>query len=160
MSSKIIAGAVALVAAFAVNAASIVSFQLNFYCEEGEVALIGKPSPGVRLGKKIRFRNPKLIGHAFPVEIDLDKTRSMEVELIVTRGTGHIAPSLSGRTHDARSRKARFMKFICTDFEFCGEPAAKKMPFTVTKWTNMLPSGIVVSEGDTITIKASFEKTE
>lgn len=160
MLSKIIVGVTALCVAVSAGAAGIVSFQLNFYCAEGEVKVLGTPSPGVRIGKKIRFRNPKLIGHAFPVEIDLDKTRDMEVTLAVTSGNGQIAPSLSGRIRDPRSKKTRPLKFVCTKFEFCGEPSAKKLPFTVTKWTNMLPSGIVVTEGETVTIKASFEKAE
>ena len=157
MSSKIITGIVALCAAVSVSAASIVSFQLNFYCEGGEVKPVGKQSPGVRFGKRVRFRNPQLIGFAYPVEIDLDKTNTLEATLVVTRGIGRIVPSLSGRFSDSRGKRLD-SKFVCTGFEFCGEPSSKKMPFTVTKWTNMLPAGIVVSEGETVTIKATFKK--
>lgn len=160
MLSKIIVGLTALCVTVSAGAASIVSFHFNFYCEGGELEVLGTPSPGARIGKKIRFRNPKLIGHAFPVEIDLDKTREMEVTLTVTSGSGRIVPSLSGRSRDPRSKKSRPLKFVCTKFEFCGEPPAKKLPLTVTKWTNMLPAGVIVSEGDTVTVKASFEKAE
>ena len=160
MLSKIIVGLTALCVAVSAGAASIVSFHFNFYCEGGELELLGTPSPGVKFGKKIRFRNPALVGHAFPVEIDLDKTREMEVTLVVTSGSGRIVPSLSGRIRDPRSKKTRPLKFVCTKFEFCGEPPAKKLPFTVAKWTNMLPAGVIVTEGETVTIKASFEKAE
>ncbi|MBQ6353057.1 MAG: hypothetical protein IJJ28_07310 [Lentisphaeria bacterium] len=159
MLSKITAGLTAVAAAVTVSAASIVSFQLNYYCEGGEVKLLKAPSPGVKLEKRLTFRNPKLIGFAYPVEIDLDKTTEMEATLVVTRGSGRIVPSLSGRHTGPRAKRGPFT-FVCTGFEFCGEPAAKKLPFTVTKWTNMLPAGVFVTEGETITIKASFKKVK
>ena len=158
MFCKFAAGFFAVVLAVAASAADIVSYQLNFYCAEGEVKLVKASSPAVKLKKMVRFRNPELIGHAFPVEFDLNETDTIEVTLVVTRGGGKIVPSLSGRA--MKGKKSRPLTFVCTEFDYCGEPSAKKLPFTVTKWTNMLPAGVIVTEGDTITIRAKFKKAE
>ena len=160
MFRKLAAGFFAAVLAVAASAADIVSYQLNFYCMEGEVKLLKASSPAVKLKKKVRFRNPELIGHAFPVEFDLNETDTIEVTLVVTRGGGKIVPSLSGRRIVKGSKKSKPLTFVCTEFDYCGEPSAKKLPFTVTKWTNMLPAGVIVTEGDTITIRAKFRKSE
>ena len=158
MFSKFAAGFFAAVLAVAASAADVVSYQLNFYCAEGDVKLVKASSPSVKLKKKIRFRNPELIGHAFPVEFDLNETDTIEVTLVVTAGCGKIVPSLSGRA--IKGKRSRPLTFVCTEFDYCGEPSSKKLPFTVTKWTNMLPAGVIAAEGDTITIRAKFKKAE
>ena len=75
-------------------------------------------------------------------------------------GSGRICPSLSGHTVNAKGRSTGQFVFKCTRFEFCDEPPAVKLPFVVGKWKNMLPRGIDVSDGETVTLKASFEKAE
>lgn len=159
MFCKFAAGFFAVMLAVAASAAEIISYQLNFYSADGDLKLQGKPSAGVKLKKKIRFRNPELIGHAFPLEIDLNETDTIEATVVITSGSGKIVPSLSARGTKS-GRGGRFSSFVCTEFDYCGEPSAKKLPFTVTKWTNMLPAGVIVSEGDTVTIRAKFERVK
>ena len=152
--------AVLLVCGGVVSAAEIVSLDLNLY-STGPISVkaAGKLPSGVTLGKPIKYRNPQLKGLAFPVRIDLGKTRTVEISLVVS-GDAKICPSLSGRVTGAKGKRIRQLKFKCTAFEFCDEPTPYKLPRVIEKWTNMLPRGIEVSDGEIITVKATFEKVE
>ena len=145
-------------AAFCANAAEIVSIDLNYY-STGPISVkpVGKLPRGVTMTKPVKFRDPKLKGLAFRIRVDIAKAQSVDLKFVVT-GSGRICPSLSGHNINARGKSTGQFVFKCTKLEFCDEPAAVKLPFTVEKWKNMLPRGIDVSDGETITLKASFEK--
>lgn len=151
--------ALLLVCCGAVSAAEIVALDLNFY-STGPISIkaVGKLPVGVTLGKPIKYRNPALKGLAFPIRIDLGKTKKIDIALTVS-GDGRICPSLNGSVTGARGKRIRQLKFKCTALEFCDEPAAQ-LPRVIEKWTNMLSRGIEVTDGETITVKASFEKAE
>ena len=152
--------AVLLVCGGIVSAADVVVLDLNFY-STGPISVkaAGKLPAGVTLGKPVKYRNPELKGLAFPVRIDLGRTKKLDVALTVS-GDGRICPSLTGRVMNARGKRIRQLKFTCTAFEFCDEPTPYKLPRVIEKWTNMLSRGIDVTDGETVTVKATFEKTE
>ena len=147
------------VSAFAAN---VIAMDLNFYTKDGgTVKAVGKLPDGVTMGRKIRFSNPKLKGFAYPVRIDFDKVKSIELKFVVSAGNGKIAPSLCGMVTKADGTRAANFVFKCTKLEFCDEDTPKQLPFTVEKWVNMFPPwGVPVTEGDTVTVKATFESAD
>ena len=141
-------------AAVAVSAAEIYSLDLNFYSTDGgTVKVVGKLPPGVVMNKRTRFSNPALKGFAYPLRIDFNKNKSIKLTFVVTAGSGRIAPSLS-----APKTKSGKLVYKCTKFVFCDEPTPRKLPLKVVKWINMYPRCVDVTEGDTVTIVAEFEK--
>jgi hypothetical protein len=147
-------------AALCAAAAEIISIDLNYYSTEPiSVRPEGKLPRGVTMVKPVKFRDPKFKGLAFRIRVDIAKAQSVNLKFTVS-GSGRICPSLSGHTVNAKGRSTGQFVFKCTRFEFCDEPPAVKLPFVVGKWKNMLPRGIDVSDGETVTLKASFEKAE
>jgi len=147
-------------AAVCVRAAEIVSIDLNYYSTEPiSVKVVGKLPKGVTMPKPIKFRDPKLKGLAFRIRVDLAKAQSIDLKFVVS-GSGRICPSLSGYTSNAKGKASGKFVYKCTAFEFCDEPPAVKLPFTVVKWKNMLPRGVDVTDGETVTIKATFERAD
>jgi len=147
-------------AAVCVRAAEIVSIDLNYYSEEPiSVKPEGKLPNGVTMLKPIKFRDPKLKGLAFRIRVDIAEVQSVDLKFTV-KGSGRICPSLSGYTTNAKGKAAGKFVYKCTALEFCDEPSAVKLPFVVKKWKNMLPKGIDVSDGETVTVKATFEKAD
>ena len=139
-------------AAFALSAADWVEVDFNFYNPDGVITVEDKLPEGVTFGAKIRFRNPKLKGNAFPVRIDLGKTQSVELNFKV-KGAGKIIPSVCGIPVPKRAG----WEIECQEFEFCGD-ASDKTPFTFKKWTSMGSNPPFVAEdGETITLKAKFK---
>ena len=140
-------------------AADVIALDLNFYSNNGAVVeTVGTLPEGVRMNPRIRFSNPKIKGFAYPVRIDFDKARTVKLRFVVTEGSGRIAPSLCGVTRLPDGKYANFT-FKCTKLEFGDEPARVKLPFTVTKWVNMMPPwGITVEKGDILTLVAEFER--
>ena len=135
-------------------AADTFSLDLNFYSTDGgAVKAVGKLPPGVVMRKRVRFSNPALKGFAYPLRIDFDRNKVLKLTFVVTSGSGRIAPSLS-----APNTKTGKLVYKCTKFVFCDEPTPKKLPLTIAKWTNVYPRGVDVTEGDTVTIVAEFEK--
>lgn len=143
-------------------AANVIDMDLNFYTKDGgTVKAVGKLPDGVTMGRKIRFSNPKLKGFAYRVRIDFDKVKSVDLKFVVSAGSGKIAPSLCGSVIDANGKETGKFVFKCTKLEFCDEDSPLKLPFTVEKWVNMFPPwGVPVTEGDAVTVKASFESAE
>ena len=136
----------------AVSAADIVVIDLNFYNPDGVIVVEGKLPEGVTMPPKIRFINPKIKGHAFRLNVNLDKTQSVDVKLKV-KGSGRIDPSVSCRPVPKRDG----WEIECLEFEFCGD-ASDKVPFVFKKWTSMGSNPPFVAEdGETITIKAKFK---
>ena len=153
-----------LVAGGAVSAfaANVIALDLNFYTTDGgTVKVAGKLPDGVTMGKKIRFSNPKLKGFAYPVRIDFDKVKSIDLKFVVSSGNGKIAPSLCGMVTRADGTMCGKVIFKCTSIEFCDEASPRQLPMNIEKWINMFPEwGIPVTEGDALTLKATFEKAE
>ena len=154
--------AVLIVAAGAVSAANIIDLQLNFYSKDGgTVRPAGKLPDGVTVGKRIRFSNPKMKGFAYPVRIDFDKVKTVDLKFVVSAGNGKIAPSLYGFVTGPDGRTVGKFVFKCTAMELCGESSPRKLPLVIEKWINMFPPwGTPVLEGDTVTVSATFEKAE
>ena len=148
--------------ALSVFAANIIEMDLNFYTQDGgTVKPAGELPEGVTMGKKIRFSNPKIKGFAYPVMIDFDKVKSMDLKFSVSAGSGKIAPSLCGLVINADGKMTGKFVFKCIKLEFCAEKSPRELPMTIEKWINMFPPwGVPVTEGDTVTVKATFEKVE
>ena len=142
-------------------AADVIALDLNFYSNNGGVVeTVGSLPDGVVMNQRIRFSNPKLKGFAYPVRIDFAKIKAVKLRFVVTEGSGRLAPSLCGNTKLPNGKYATFV-FKCTKLEFGDEPARVKLPFTVKKWTNMMPPwGITVEKGDIITLVAEFAPAE
>ena len=139
-------------AVFVLPATDFVAIDLNFYDPEGAITVEGELPEGVLMGKKLRFRNPKLKGYAFPILINLDKTQSVDIKLKV-KGAGRIYPSVSCRPVPKREG----WEVECLEFEFCGS-ASDKVPLTFKKWTSLADNPPFVAEdGETITVKAKFK---
>ena len=139
-------------AALAVSAKDYVSVSMNFYNPDGVITAEGQLPDGVKLLPKIRFNNPKLKGHAFTIQLDIDKVQSFDIKLKV-KGTGVIDPSVN--LSPVPNRKG--WEVECQEFEFCGE-ASDKTPFVFKKWTSMGPKPPFTAEdGETLTVKAKFK---
>ena len=143
-------------------AANIIAMDLNFYTKDGgTVKPVGKLPDGVYMNRKIRFSNPKLKGFAYPVRIDFDKVKSVELKFVVSSGSGKLAPSLCGMVTGPDGKMIGKFVFKCTKLEFCDEESPLKLPMVIEKWINMFPPwGVPVTEGDTVTVKATFESVE
>ena len=149
---KIMMLAMSFSAFIAASAVDIVVIDLNFYNPDGVITVEGKLPEGVTMPPKIRFVNPKIKGHAFRLNVNLDKTRSVEAKLKV-KGAGRIDPSVSCRPAPKRDG----WEIECLEFEFCGE-ASDKTPLVFKKWTSMGPQPMFVAEdGETLTVKAKFK---
>ena len=150
---KIMVLATLFSAFLAASAVDIVVIDLNFYNPDGVIVLESKLPEGVTMPPKIRFINPKLKGHAFRLNVNLDKTQSVDVKLKVKSGSGRIDPSVSCRPEPKRNG----WEIECTEFEFCGE-ASDKVPLVFKKWTSLGNTPpFVAEEGETITVKAKFK---
>ena len=149
---KIMVLATLFSAFLAASAVDIVVIDLNFYSPDGVITLESKLPDGVTMPPKIRFINPKIKGYAFRLNVNLEKTQSVDVKLKV-KGSGKIDPSVSCRPVPKREG----WEIECQEFEFCGE-ASDKTPFVFKKWTSMGPQPPFVAEdGETITVKAKFK---
>ena len=149
---KLMVLAVLCSAFFAASATDFVVLDLNFYNPDGVITVESKLPEGVTMPPKIRFINPKIKGHAFRLNVDMDKTQSVDVKFKV-KGAGRIDPSVSCRPVPNRAG----WEIECTEFEFCGE-ASDKTPLTFKKWTSMGPQPMFVAEdGETLTVKAKFK---
>jgi len=154
MKKLFLTGVLSLLVCAGAFATDIVTISFNFY-SAGEIVLDGKAPEGVTICRKIRFHNPKLFGFAFPVQINLDKTKSVELKFKVKGGSGKMEASVSPMAvKDGKKLPVPTLK--CTEFELNEEEV--DTPFTFKKWKGV--KTIMLEDGDTITIKASFEKAE
>jgi len=153
MSKKtLFAGALALLFCAAASATEFVNLSFNFY-SAGEIVLEGKAPAGVTVVRKIRFHNPKLFGYAFPVQINLDKTKTVDLKFKVKGGSGKMEASVSPSAFkDGKKLPAPTLK--CTEF-ILNEEEDVETPFTFKKWKGV--KKVMLEDGDTITIKATFE---
>lgn len=160
MLKKLFAAAL-LIAGISASAANIISLDLNFYSTDGgTVKVAGKLPPGVTMQKRKNFSNPALKGFAYPIRINFDKVKTVELKFVVVSGSGKIAPSLSGYTTKANGKRSGQFVYKCTKFEFCDEPTTRQLPLKVVKWINMLPRNVEVTEGDTVTVIATFDAAD
>ena len=152
----LLAGMLALVTSVGAFAADTLAMSLNFYADNGEVTPVGEFPAGVMMGKKIKFSNKKLRGYAWPISIEIDRAPSIELQF-KSKGSGELVVSLNPEIWRAGQGVVSRMTVKCTEFVLDGRKS--KVPFTFSKWTKAA-RGIMVEDGDTITIKATFEKVE
>ena len=154
MKKLLLVGMLSLLACAGVRATDIAVISFNFY-SDGEIVLEGKAPEGVTICRKIRFHNPKLHGFAFPLEINLDKTKSVELKFKVKGGSGRLVTSTNCRAVK-NGKKMPAPTLECTEFILDDEEVAT--PFTIKKWKAV--KEITVEDGDTITVKATFKSAE
>ena len=149
----LLAGVFALMISAGAFAEDIVALSFNFYAD-GEITPDGELPAGVVMKKKVRFHNKKLFGFGHPFDISLDKIKSWE-QTFKVKGEDKIVVSVSGRSV-VDGKRAPAPMIECTELVVNGK-AVK--PFTFNKW-RAAAGPIFVKDGDTITLKVSFEKTE
>ncbi len=136
-------------------AADIARIDLNYYCR-GNLKCLTKLPAGVKVSGRNDYTNKKIKNYDkicyYSISVDLAKVQEINLEFEVVdtedKDTAKLNPSLS---------PLRKQSFECEEFEIDGEPSAK-VPLKITKWTHM--GSISVSQGDKITIKAKFKKSE
>ena len=154
----LLAGAFAFVASVGAFAADTLGMSLNFYSDKGKITPVGELPAGVTTSKPIKFpAKSKLKGYAWPLLIEIDRAPSIELQFKV-EGNGELVVSVNPEIWRAGKGIVSRMTVKCTEFVLNGRPN-KKVPFTFRKWTKAT-RGIMVEDGDTITIKATFEKVE
>ena len=154
----LLAGLFAFVASVGAFAADALGMSLNFYSDTGKITPVGDFPAGVLMGKPIKFpAKSKLKGYAWPVLIEIDRAPSIELTFKI-KGSGELVVSVNPEIWVAGKGVVSRMTVKCTEFVLDGRPN-KKVPFTFKKWTKA-SRGIMVEDGDTITIKATFEKVE
>lgn len=155
----LLAGLFALAASAGALAADTLGMSLNFYSDSGKIAPVGEFPAGVTMSKPIKFpAKSKLKGFAWPVLIDIAKAPEINLEFKV-EGNGELVVSLNPEIWVAGKGIVSRMTVKCIKFVLNGRPN-KKVPFTFTKWTKATARGIMVEDGDTVTIKAEFVKME
>ena len=149
------AGALSLLACASVRATDVAVISFNF-SSDGVIVLEGKAPAGVTICPKIRFHNPKLRGYAFPLEINLDKTKSVNLTFKVKGGSGKMVTSTNCRAFSGK-KKLPAPTLKCTEFVLDDEEVAT--PFTIKKW-KAVKTIEHLEDGDTFTVKATFESTK
>ena len=149
----LLAGVLALTVSAGAFATEFVALSFNFYAD-GEITPDGELPAGIVMKKKVRFHNKKLFGFGHPFDINLDKIQSWEQSFKV-KGEGKIIVSVSCRAV-VNGKRAPVPTIKCTEFVVNGK-AVK--PFSFNKW-RAAAGPIFVKDGDTITLKAVFEKAE
>ena len=151
MKKLLFIGTLSLLACAGAFATEIASISFNFY-SGGVIVPEGEVPAGVTICKKIRFHDPKLFGYAHPLEVNLDKTKSIKMKFKVKGGEGRVVVSVNAKAvKDGKRQPAPKIK--CTEFILNDEEATT--PFTYNKWKAV--KEITVEDGDTITLEASFE---
>ena len=151
----LLAGVCALMFSAGAFAADVLAMSLNFHDDDGNITVAGDLPAGVMMKKRIRFSNKKLTGYAYPLAIEIDRAPSVDLTFKIT-GQGEFVVSVNPIIWEGGKEVSR-MKVKCTRFVLNGK-ARKAVPFTFDKW---FPAGkIKVKDGDTVTIKATFEKVE
>ena len=147
---KLLLAGILSAACFGAFAAEIATISFNFY-SDGVIALDGKAPAGVTICRKIRFHDPKLHGFAFPLEINLDKTKSVDLKFKVKGGSGKMQVSVNcAAVKNGKKQPAPTLE--CTEFVLNDEEVAT--PFTITRWKGV--KWVALEDGDTITVKATF----
>ena len=154
----LLTGVFAFVFTAASFAADVLGMSLNFYSDKGRITPVGDFPAGVLMGKPLKFpAKSKLKGYAWPVRIEIDRAPTIKLEFKV-EGNGELVVSLNPEIWVAGKGIVSRMTVKCIKFVLNGRPN-KKVPFTFSKWTKAT-RGIMVEDGDTITIKAEFVKVK
>ena len=154
-----LAGVLAFAFAAASFAADKLGMSLNFYSDTGKVTPVDDFPAGITMGKPIKFpAKSKLKGYAWPVLIEIDKAPTIDLAFKI-EGNGELVVSLNPEIWVAGKGIVSRMTVKCIKFVLNGRPN-KKVPFTFSKWTKATARGIMVEDGDIITIKAEFVKME
>ena len=104
MSTKVLfASLLSLLMCAGALATEVATISFNFY-SGGEIVLEGKAPEGVTICPKIRFHNPKLFGYAFPLEVNLEKTKSVELTFKVKGGSGKMEASVNCRAFKGKKK--------------------------------------------------------
>ena len=158
LKKMLLTSVLALMVSAGAFAADVLAMSLNFYNDDGAVTPAGEFPAGVLMGKPIKFpAKSKLKGYAWPLRIEIDRAPSIELTFKI-KGSGELVVSVNPEIWVAGKGVVSRMKVKCTEFVLDGRPN-RKVPFTFSKWTKAA-SGIMVEDGDTITVKATFEKVE
>ena len=150
MKTKILA-AVLFALVLAVSAGDIVRFDFNCYGSDADIVPVGQLPDGVRIGKKAPFNNPKIVGRATPLIIDIDKVSKLEHSFTVHGKSGRIVPSLI----PWRGKDGSMPTVECTKLELNGTPSPKT-PIKFADWVNM-GIKIDVNDGDTLSLKLELK---
>lgn len=154
-----LAGVLAFAFAAASFAADKLGMSLNFYSDTGKITPVDDFPAGITMGKPIKFpAKSKLKGYAWPVLIEIDRAPTIDLAFKV-EGNGELVVSLNPEIWVAGKGIVSRMTVKCIKFVLNGRPN-KKVPFTFSKWTKATARGIMVEDGDIITIKAEFVKME
>ena len=151
----LLAGVLALLVSVGAFAADVLAMSLNFYDNDGNVAVVDELPAGVMMKKRIRFSNKKLPGYAYPLYIEIDRAPSVDMSFKII-GQGEFVVSVNPVIWSG-NKIVSTMKVKCTDFVLNGKPRTV-LPVTFDKWTAI--GKINVKDGDIVTIKATFEKVE
>ena len=133
-------------------ATDFVALTFNFYAE-GDIKPVGELPPGAVMKPRVRFNNKKLPGHAYCLDINLDKVQEIEHSFTVS-GNGRLVISVNPRTMKDGKRQKAAPRVKCIRMVVNGKPA--KVPFVFNKW-RYAANPIMVKDGDKITIDAAFE---
>ena len=68
----------------------IVRFDFNCYGSDADIVPVDKLPNGVTIGKKAPFNNPKIVGRATPLFIDIDKIRTVDLKFTFSGKPGKI----------------------------------------------------------------------
>ena len=150
MKIKIFAAILLTVFAATVFSGDIVRFDFNCYGSDADIVPVGKLPDGVTIRKKAPFNNPKIVGRATPLIIDLGKVRKLDLEFTFSGKPGKVVPSLI----PWRRKDGSMPTLECTKLELNGK-ASPKTPIKFADWVNM-GIKIDVQDGDTITLKMEF----
>ena len=152
----LLAGVFALVFSAGAFAADFVALTFNYYAD-GEIIPDGDLPDGLKLNKG-RFNNKNLPGHAFGIRLDLAKTPTFKHSFTV-QGGGRLVISVNPFTMvDGKYVKIR-VKCVKMVVKGASEVKGKPypVPFVFDKWRYAFPE-MMVKDGDTITIEATFVK--
>ena len=154
----LLVGVFAFAASVGAFAADVLGMSLNFYSANGKITPVGDFPAGVTMGSPIKFpAKSRLKGHAWPVLVEIDRAPSIELKFKI-KGSGELVVSVNPEIWAAGRGIVSRMTVRCTEFVLDGRPN-RNVPFTFSKWTKAA-RGIMVEDGDVITIKATFEKVE
>lgn len=148
MLKKLMVAVLALVMGGAVaEAKDLVQIDLTLY-GSGIIRPAGKLPKGTF---RTEPQKTKSGGVSFPYYIILDETRSAELKLEVSGGSGKLSAALCPFSKKGKERGV--ISVECSNFEICGEQNPL-VPCTISKWTRMTMRE--VKDGDIIVIKLEF----
>ena len=156
LKKMLLAGLFALVFSTGAFAGDFVALTFNYYAD-GEIIPDGDLPAGLTWNK-VRFSNKKLPGHAFGVILDLAKTPTFKHSFTI-QGGGRLVISVNPYSMVDGQRTSARVKCVKMVVKGASEHKGKPypIPFVFNKWRYACPE-MMVKDGDTITIEATFVK--